>query len=83
MRTLAWSNGERSTIIQWRDDSDPQVHLFCNLGWIPIGNTPDDAESALLFALDYAEGNNLEPVARAEAYWLAGVDPDESHMENA
>lgn len=76
MRTRYWhdASGLSSTAVQFRDDTEPMVHLHTNLGWVPIGNTPTDATGAERFAEELAKNYNLNEASQAVATYMAGVD---------
>lgn len=77
-RTRAWeSEGESSTIVQFRNDQKPMVWLYSNLGWVPIGNTPEDEKGAEAFAEHVADSYGLVEVPTERAEWLAGWVDDE------
>ena len=68
-RTRLWqSDSGSSTCVQFRTDADPMVFLHTNLGWVPIGNTPEGDEEAEAFAVSMAEGYGL-----VESSWDTAV----------
>jgi len=71
-RTRFWSSPDTTTCIQFRTDTDPKVWIHTNLGWVPIGNTPDDAGAAEAFAVDVAAGYKLEEASEDTARYMAG-----------
>lgn len=59
-RTRLWeSESGSSTCVQFRTDVKPMVWMHTNLGWVPIGNAPEDEKEAETFAEDVAAGYNL------------------------
>ena len=79
MRTRFWEDENRmsSTAVQVRDDATPMVYLHSNIGWIPIGNSPDTYEASMEFAEDLAKNYGLVERSQEVAFWMLGVDGDE------
>lgn len=76
MRTRYWHHpdGMSSTAIQFRDDTQPMVHMHTNLGWVPIGNAPTDATGAEAFAEQIAGNYGLSEGSPALATYMAGEE---------
>lgn len=79
IRTLAWhdSSGASNTIIQVRDDTTPYVWMHTNIGWVPIGNAPEQYEQAVDFALAFAKEHELEEMPMSLALYFAGYGDGE------
>ena len=56
-KTRLWES--TSTCVQYRTDVTPFVYLHTNIGWVPIGNTPEGVEEAEKFAIKCAAGYDL------------------------
>lgn len=69
-RTRYWCNEEGNNGIQFRTDCRPMVWYLTNLGWLPIGNTPEDETEAEKFAEEAAGRYNEVDKKRAE--YMAG-----------
>ena len=75
-RTRAWESASgSSTIVQFRTDIDgAPVWMHTNIGWIPIGNAPEELGAAEDFAVKAAAGYGLEESPEWRAEELAGWD---------
>jgi hypothetical protein len=73
-RTRLWKSedGFSTTRVQFRTDCDPMVWMFTNIGWMPVGNSPDDVDAAESFATEVAEGYKLVECCEEEAHYFAG-----------
>lgn len=60
MKNRFWGSETSSTAVMFMPKEDPKVFLHTNLGWVPIGNTPEDEVEALSFAMDIALSYKLE-----------------------
>ena len=61
-------------MVQVRDDILPMVHVHSNIGWLPIGNAPEDWDAAVAMAERLARGYGLEESSQSRALWMAGAD---------
>lgn len=59
-----------STCVQFRADTKPMVWLHTNIGWIPVGNTPETEKEAESFAIGLAEGYNLTEANQGLAQYM-------------
>ena len=75
MKTRFWDSDQgSSTCVQYRDDAEPMVWMHTNLGWVPIGNSPEDAGEAEAFAVETAKGYGLVERDNDTARAMAGVE---------
>lgn len=75
MRTRYWeSEGVSTTAVQFRDDTEPMVHIHTNMGWVAVGNAPKDVVGAEKFAEDIARGYHLTETTEEQALYMAGGD---------
>ena len=73
MRTRLWNSENGSnTCVQFRTDSKPMVWVHSNIGWLGMGNTPENEAEAEKFAEETAEGYGLVETTPEEALYMAG-----------
>lgn len=72
-KTRLWeSTSGSSTCVQFRTDAEPYVFLHSNIGWVPIGNTPDDVIAAEKFAEEIADGYDLVESSSKRSHHMLG-----------
>jgi hypothetical protein len=59
-RNRFWGSETSSTAVMFMPLEDPKVWLHTNIGWVPIGNTPENAAEAEQMAIDLAKNYFLE-----------------------
>lgn len=70
-RTRCWESRDSSTVVQFRTDVEPKVWMHTNIGWLPIGNTPDNEVEAEAFAVECAAGYKLVESPQDRAFYMA------------
>lgn len=74
VKTRFWDSGGgmTTTAVQFRDDTNPMVHLHTNIGWVGISNAPKDAAGAEEMAAKLAAGYNLVEASEEQATYMLG-----------
>lgn len=60
MKNRFWGSELSSTAVMFMPKEDPKVWFHTNLGWVPIGNTPEDSAEAEQMAINLAVHYSLE-----------------------
>lgn len=76
MKTRIWHNRNSTTMVQFISTANPKVYLQTNIGWLPIGNTPENDDEAQKFAEDCAVSYGLVEGSQEMANYFAGVSDE-------
>ena len=76
MTTRLWETGnpDGGTAIQYNNEATPKVWMHTNIGWIPIGNAPEEDKAAEEFAEETAKGYELTESSQSRAKYMAGIE---------